>query len=203
MDVLILDSELAVRVIQDRKRKGYDRYDEVWDGVYVLRSFPTDDQLKLIEQFRHVMDEAVYGSIFAPVNVSDKRRRGWERNYRVVDLAVILRESRAKEYSAHFSGGPDFLIEMEHEGSATPERLPFFGHIGVNEVLVINRHKRTLRLLRHDGQGLVLVRPSLFKGRQWLASRVLPLAFRQVRSKGAPRTQVRRTDGKPGGLWTV
>ena len=39
-------------------------------------------------------------------------------------------------------------------------------------------------------------------GKEWLVSDVLPLAFRQTRSKGAPRTQVRRTDGKPG-LWTV
>ena len=39
-------------------------------------------------------------------------------------------------------------------------------------------------------------------GKEWLVSAVLPLAFRRTVRKGTPRTQVRRTDGKPS-LWTV
>jgi hypothetical protein len=80
--------------------------------------------------------------------------------------------------------------------------VPFYGKIGVRELLIIHRDKRTLRLLRSAGEELVLVKPSAFDGKEWLVSEVLPLAFRRTVSKGVPRTQVRRTDGKPG-RWTV
>ena len=80
--------------------------------------------------------------------------------------------------------------------------MPFYGKIGVRELLIIHRDKRTPRLLRLEGEELVLVKPSPLKGKEWLVSAVLPLAFRRTVSKGTPRTQVRRTDGKPG-LWTV
>jgi hypothetical protein len=69
-------------------------------------------------------------------------------------------------------------------------------------LLIIHRDKRTLRLLRLDGDELVLVEPSLFEGKEWLVSDVLPLAFRRSAVKGTARTQVRRTDGQPE-LWTI
>jgi hypothetical protein len=69
-------------------------------------------------------------------------------------------------------------------------------------LLIIHRDNRTLRLLRHDGQELVLVQPSAFEGKQWLVSEVLPLAFRRITSKGVARTIARRTDGEQG-AWTV
>jgi hypothetical protein len=53
-----------------------------------------------------------------------------------------------------------------------------------------------------EAEELVLVEPSLLEGKSWLVSVVLPLAFRRTLSKGTPRTQVQRTDGKPG-RWTV
>ena len=51
-------------------------------------------------EFRQVMGEVVRPRIVAPVNVSVKRRRGWEQNYRVADFAVILPDSRAVDYPA-------------------------------------------------------------------------------------------------------
>ena len=46
------------------------------------------------------------------------------------------------------------------------------------------------------------VHQKLLDDKEWLVSEVLPLAFRRTVRKGAPRTQVRRSDAKPG-LWTV
>ena len=80
--------------------------------------------------------------------------------------------------------------------------MPFYGKIGVREMLIIHRDKRTLRLLRLEGEELVLVKPSLLEGKEWLVSDVLPLAFRRTTIKGVVRTRVRRTDDKPG-VWIV
>ena len=130
------------------------------------------------------------------------RRKGWEYNHRVPDLLVVLNNSWAIDCGTHFCGGPDFLVEIQGPGDDTEEKVPFYGKIGVRELLIIHRDKRTLRLLRLEGEELVLAQPALLEGKEWLVSEVLPLAFRRTVTKGRPRTQVRRTDGKPG-RWAV
>ncbi len=80
--------------------------------------------------------------------------------------------------------------------------MPFYSKIGVRELLIIHRDKRTLRLLRLEAEELILVKPAPLEGKEWLVSTVFPLAFRRSVSKGKPRTQVRRTDDKPE-RWTV
>jgi hypothetical protein len=81
-------------------------------------------------------------------------------------------------------------------------QVPFCGKIGVRELLIVHRDKRTLRLLRLEGEEIVLVKPTSIAGKEWLLSQVLPLAFRRTVRRGTARTQVRRTDGESG-LWTV
>jgi Uma2 family endonuclease len=135
------------------------------------------------------------------VNVSD-RGRDWKKNYRVPDLVIVLKNSRAVSHGTHVQGGPDFLVEIESPGDDSEEKVPFYGQLGVRELLLIDRDKRTLRLLRLEGQELVLVPASPLAGKRWLVSAVLPLAFRRKTEGGKPVTEVRRTDGPPG-LWVV
>jgi len=202
---LVLDAGFLDIMIEERKSKGIDRYDEVWEGMYVMPSMPTNAHQLLVSDLdaicREVVKKEGLGQTYPGANVSD-RRKGWTTNYRVPDLLVVFNTSGAIDCGTHFFGGPDFLVEIESPGDDTEEKIPFYSQIGVRELLIIHRDKRTLRLLRHDGHELVLVSPSELEGKEWLLSEVLPLAFRPTRSKGAPRTQVRRTDGKPG-LWTV
>jgi hypothetical protein len=99
-------------------------------------------------------------------------------------------------------GGPDFLVEIESPGDDSEEKVPFYGRLGVRELLLIHRDKRALRLLRLEGQELVLVGASPLEGKRWLVSAVLPLAFRRKIQRGQPATEVRRTDRQPG-LWNV
>jgi hypothetical protein len=46
--VLIRDAGLFNRLIQERKQKGIDSHDEVWDGVYVMPSMPTLEHQELV-----------------------------------------------------------------------------------------------------------------------------------------------------------
>ena len=99
-------------------------------------------------------------------------------------------------------GGPDFLVEIRSPGDDTDKKLPFYSQIKVRELLVIHRETRELRLYRHDGQQLVLVKPADFQGKKWLVSEVVPLAFRRKVYRSGPLTEVQRTDGQPGN-WIV
>jgi Uma2 family endonuclease len=203
--LLIRDAGLADQLIQERKRKGIDLYDEVWEGMYVMPSMPNNAHQLLVgdldDIFREVAKKAGLGQSYPGANVSD-RRKGWEHNYRVPDLLVVLNDSRAIDCDTHFCGGPDFLVEIQSPGDDTEEKVPFYAKVGVRELLIVHRDNRALRLLRLEGDELVLVKPSLLDGKEWLVSTVLPLAFRRKTRGGKPVTEVRRTDGKPG-LWTV
>jgi Uma2 family endonuclease len=203
--LLIHDTGVSEQLIQERKRKGLDLYDEVWEGMYVMPSMPNNAHQLLVGDlgaiFHTVVKQPGLGQGYPGANVSD-RRKDWEHNYRIPDYLVVLNDSRAVDCNTHFFGGPDFLVEIQSPGDDTEEKVPFYGKIGVRELLIIHRDKRTLRLLRLQGDELVLVTPSLLDGKEWLVSEVLPLAFRRTVVKGVPRTQVRRTDGQPG-LWTV
>jgi Uma2 family endonuclease len=203
--MVIRDSDVCDALIRERKRKGLDLYDEVWDGVYVMPSMPTLEHQELVHSLGVISDTVVrrpgLGKVYPGANVSD-RAASWKKNYRVLDLVIVLKDGRAVCRSTHVQGGPDFLVEIESPGDDTEEKVPFYGKIGVRELLIIHRDERTLRLLRLHGEELVLVKPTSLAGKDWLVSEVLPLAFRRMVRQGTPRTQVRRTDGKTG-LWNV
>jgi Uma2 family endonuclease len=201
----ILDDDVLDSLLEERKRLGIDLYDEVWEGMYVMPSMPTTTHQKIVADFSDVFTIVVkhpgLGDHYPGANVSD-RRRGWKENYRVPDIVVVLKNNKAIDCDTHFMGGPDFLIEIESPGDDTEDKVPFYSKIGVRELLIIQRDKRTARLLRHDGEDLLEVQPSSLDGKQWLVSEVLPLAFRRTTSKGVARTEVRRTDGQPGS-WII
>jgi Uma2 family endonuclease len=203
--VLVKDAEQADALIQERKRIGADRYDEVWDGVYVMPSMPNLEHQALVVDLSTIFVEVVkrpgLGQVYPGANVSD-RGSDWQTNYRVPDVVVMLAGNRAVRHGAHIQGGPDFLVEVESPGDDSEEKVPFYGDLGVRELLLIHRDKRTLRLLRLAARELVLVQPSMLEGKRWLVSTVLPLAFRRTTQGGKPVTEVRRTDGQPG-LWTI
>jgi Uma2 family endonuclease len=202
---LILDADQLDALIEERKRLGIDLYDEVWEGMYIMPSMPNSDHQQLVDDLGDVLTEVVKkpgkGKKYQGHNISD-RKRGWTDNFRIPDLVVILNNSKAIDCKTHMFGGPDFLVEVESPGDDTEDKVPFYSKIGVRELLIIHRDKRTVRLLRHDDEDLLEVRPILLEGKQWLVSEVLPLAFRRTTSKGIARTEVRRTDGQPGN-WII
>src|SRR5256714_2607764 len=114
--LLIRDAGLFDQLIQERKRKGIDLYDEVWEGVYVMPTMASPEHQDLVHDLDAILDGIVkrpgLGKVYPGVNVSD-RRTNWKKNYRVPDLAVVLKTGRAVICSNHVFGGPDFVVEIE------------------------------------------------------------------------------------------
>ncbi len=197
---LILEPSLVRKLIRDRQTRGIDRYDEVWDGVYVMPPLASNPHQGLMADMYLTVREVVprdRGEVFPGANVSD-RREGWEKSFRAPDVVVVLKEGRAIDCGTHWFGGPDFLTEVKSPGDDTEKKIPFYGKIKVRELLVIHRDTRHLSLYRHDGKQLVLVGQSSRDASEWLKSEIVPLEFRWKASKKGPRTEARRTDGKKG-----
>jgi len=198
----VLNPGVSEEVIRQRRRLGQDRKDEVWNGEYMLMPDPTIEHQRLVKLLMALLAEVVEsegrGEAFPGTNVSD-RREGWKYNFRAPDIVVVLNDGRAINCDTHWYGGPDFLVEIQSPRDKSEEKIPFYAELGVRELLLIHRDSRRLRLLRHDGTGLI---PVDADAKKWLTSEVVPLAFRRAASGKKPRTDVRRTDSTAG-RWVV
>jgi Uma2 family endonuclease len=202
---LVLDNIVSRQVIRDRKERGIDGPDEVWDGVYVMSPEASLDHQDLAGQFIAILSEVVkkrgFGRVQPGANVSD-RRTNWKRNYRVPDIVVVLKDGRAVDCNTHWFGGPDFLIEIESPDDDIDKKLAFYSKIAVRELLIIDRDTRALRLFRYSIKEMSLVAQSGPVRAGWIFSTVLPLAFRWRSNRPKPRIHIKRTDGKSG-HWVV
>lgn len=198
MRVLINDPLYAAHVRAEREATDGARWDEVWDGVYVIVPFP--DILHqhlashLTEPFFAVVEKSPECRVYAGINVSD-READWLENVRVPDVAVVLEGSAAQDCDTHYCGGPDFLVEILTPNDCAREKLPFYAKVGVRELLIVDRAPWALELYRLDAGRLELVGTSTPDRQDPLTSAVMPLTFRLIPGAERPQIEVARTDG--------
>jgi Uma2 family endonuclease len=196
--VLVLEPWMQRKLIRQRRKSGADRWDEVWDGVYVIPPLADVEHqylgTTLAAVFLSVLGFSGLDKVYAGVNVSD-RDKNWKRNYRCPDVAVILRGGRAIIRGPKAVGGPALAVEVVSPRDRTRERIPFYAKIGTRELLVIDRKPWALELYRLEGDQMRLVGRSTLEQPETLASTVVPLTFRLVPGDPQPRIEVRRSDG--------
>lgn len=192
------------RMIRERRRFGGDQYDEVWDGVYVMSPLADNEHQSLATDLVFVFKLAVRGAarIFAGCNVSDRPKR-WEKNYRCPDVAVFLPGNPAHDRKTHWYGGPDFAVEVMSRNDRTREKFDFYFKVGVQELLLVDRHPWRLELYRRDENVWNLVgRSALGTGAATvLQSKVLQRSFRLVKGPSRPQIEVSRST--PRKRWLV
>jgi Uma2 family endonuclease len=182
------------RLLRARRRCGGDRYDEVWDGVYVMSPLADNEHQRL----GFTLASSIYtglGSrediqVFPGCNVSS-RPRGWKKDYRCPDVAVFLPGNPAVDKKTHWYGGPDFVVEIISPYDRSREKFDFYAKVGVRELKFVARRPWSLELYRRDGQRWDLVGkadPSPVS--PMLSSEVLSLGFRLVPGTERPRIEV-------------
>jgi Uma2 family endonuclease len=193
MAILIRDPLLGEDVLAERQRRGADRYDEVWEGVYVMPPMPNNEHQQLVMCLGAVLQDVVgwtgQGTVCPGVNVSD-RDQDWRQNYRVPDVAVFLRGGTAQNRDTHWVGGPDFVVEITSPADDTRDKLPFYGQVGVRELLLIDRDPWRLELYRLQGRQLTLAGQATAEQPAALASTVVPLSFNLRPGAGRPLLEV-------------
>jgi Uma2 family endonuclease len=198
MTAMILDERMTDRLIAERQRLGLDRYDEVWDGVYVMSPPPNILHQKLVDRLREVLNAcrpSRADTVVSGVGVSPLAA-GWEHNYRVPDVSVVLTGNPIIDHGTHYQGGPDLVVEVRSGGGdRVQDKFDLYAELGVREVLVVERDTREPALFRLGRKKLARVRPTDVDGQPWLVSQVLPLAFARAEGKGGPRLLTRRTSG--------
>lgn len=204
MPMLYLDEQVAAETIAKRKALGIDRWDEVWDGVYIVPSLPNNEHQELQALFLMPLLETVsapgLGYVAAGVNVTD-RHPDWEENYRGPDVVVYLKTTKAINHGTHWLGGPDFLVEIISPSEDPMAKFDFYAKVKSQEVMIVERDPWAIELYRLKGKKLVLAGRSDEAKPAVVASTVLPLTFKLV--PGKPRLRIEVTHPKTKKTWLV
>ena len=160
MTLLVTDPDLRRRLLAERRASGADRYDEVWEGVYVMSPLAGDDHQRVVMRLASILDQIVgesgLGEVRPGVNVSD-RIKGWKQNYRCPDVAVRLEGGRARILKNHWFGGPDFAVEIISPRDRSRKKFGFYADVKVHELLLVARRPWCLELYRRRGDQWDLV----------------------------------------------
>ncbi len=202
--LMVNDPMIASRLIAERKAQQADRYDEVWDGVYIMSPMANNEHQGLATELAIVIGTAVdwqgIGQTLSGANVSD-RRDDWTKNYRVPDVLVFSGKTSAEDCGSHWLGGPELAIEIFSPGDRTLEKLDFYAKVGTQELLVIDRDPWQLTLYRSNAEAaqdqprcLRSVASSTMANTTRIEVQTFPLAF--MLSSNPRSIEVSHADGK-------
>ncbi len=198
MTVLIENPAQEQNFIEQRRRLGIDRHDEVWNGVYIVSPDPNNEHQQIVSRLCHCFLDSVeiegLGLVYVGGNVTDQDD-DWTKNYRCPDVAVFLRGTTAQDRGTHWLGGPDFAVEVISKGDRSRQKFDFYAAVGTRELLLIDREPWALELYRLEGSSYILVGKSEPGRPDVLTSAVLPLSFRLAEGQPRPTIEVRHADG--------
>jgi Uma2 family endonuclease len=205
MPTLVTDARTEEELIEQRRAWGGDKFDEVWDGVYVMAPLANTEHQEIVSGLNTAFSIALAGlsgvQVFPGINVSD-RRDDWEKNYRCPDVAVILPGSKAVDCGPFHLGGPDFLVEVASDYDRSREKFEFYGRVGVRELLIVDRNPWLLELYRLAGSDLTLVGRKFPTSHHPLGSEVLPLTFGLL-ERLSSRPQIEVVHGETNQRWVI
>jgi len=127
-------------LLERRWQVGQDRYDEAWDGIYVMNPAPSYEHQRLAQQLAVLLDplaqepglEAVAGG----VNLGD------ENSYRIPDASLHRRGSGGTYVSS-----AALVVEIRSPGDDTDQKIPFYAERGVDDGLIVDSRKRKVEWL--------------------------------------------------------
>jgi Uma2 family endonuclease len=195
MTTLIGDPELAQRLIAERQANGHDKYDEVWDGVYLMSPMANPEHQKIVGKLTAILTELIeargLGEVHPGGNVSG-RDDDWTKDYRCPDVLVFLKENPAECREAYWFGGPDLAVEVVSVGDRAYDKLPFYAKVNTREVLIIDRQPWMLTLYRNQQGTMIEAGRSTVENRLPLASTIVPVSFEMSDDDaGRPQIEVR------------
>ena len=198
MVALLNDPYLQRQLVRRRRAWGADRYDEVWDGIYIVNSPPNNQHQDLVGRLASICQYLIFdsglGRVHPGCNVTDRPTK-WKQNYRIPDVAVFLNETKALDKGSHWLGGPDLAFEIVSPRDKSREKLEFYAKVGTRELLILDRDPWSLELYRLSEGTLALVGRSTLDQPDLLKTEVAPLTWQIISGEERPMVEVIHTAG--------
>jgi Uma2 family endonuclease len=136
--------EVSDYMLQERKRSGADRWDEMWKGVLHMTAAPSKRHTRLQVQMHNWLGEYWArprgNQVDLLVNVASVG--GWPHDYRIPDLVLLTPDRFSIDHEDYYEGAPTVVVEIRSPGDETWDKLAFYANLGVPEVWVVDRDTR-------------------------------------------------------------
>lgn len=190
--VHLREEELA-----DRRTKGLDRWDEMWEGVLHMTPAPSVEHQRMLDEMieflRPRLRAARRGILVSGINVF--RDAGSSPDYRIPDLTFVAAGREQILQSEGVRGeGPDAVIEIRSPDDETYDKLPFYAALAVREAIVCDRDSKEPKVFRLAGSHYVVLQPDQ---EGWVRSEVLGIRLRRL---AGPQPRLRIEDAADSSL---
>lgn len=173
MKAVMLD--VPKELLEERRRKGHDRFDEMWDGVLHMVPQPSSEHQSLASDLHLALGPVGRERGMKSFYETGLYRPGaTQRDYRVPDMMFAL---PAQISPRGVDGACELVIEILSPDDETYEKLPFYAELGVREVFVVKPGDRTFELYVLRGGRYILVSPD---ESGTVRSQVLGVAFTTI-----------------------
>lgn len=144
MQQVVMPETMLEALLEERRRLGLDRRDEVWDGVVHMAPSPSRVhsriQVKLVQILAPIA-ERQHLELFVELDMMDPVKG--EQDYRQPDITIAdpaLTSSRAIQPGAHVA------IEIVSANEDARAKLPFYARQRVQEVWLLDPRARTIEV---------------------------------------------------------
>ncbi len=179
MPMRAIFAEIPTHLLDERRRRGVDRWDEMWEGVLHMPPAPSRDHQDFEHQLhawlRQTWARPLGNRVHHQINLA--MFGGWPDNYRIPDLLLLRPDRFHIDHNVYFEGAPTVAVEIHSPGDEAREKLEFFAELRSPEVWIIDRDSRLLELftLQDDDYHREVASSS-----DWLLSRATGIEFRHV-----------------------
>jgi hypothetical protein len=129
--------------IAEREALGIDRFDEVWDGVYVMVPPPASLHQRLECLLQPVLKPLAEARGLEVIHETGMFGEAGLRNFRVPDLCVA---PPAVISERGIERGATLAIEILSRRWYDLAKLPFYAHCGVREVWLLGQASRSIEV---------------------------------------------------------
>jgi len=142
-------ANVSDNLLQERRRTGADRWDEIWNGVLHMPPAPNREHQRLEFQLESWLynhwAQPQGNEVYHQINLAS--HGGWpNRDYRVPDLVLLTPDRSHIDHNEYFEGAPLVVIELRSPDDESYEKLKFYARLGVPEVWIIDRDTRAPEL---------------------------------------------------------
>lgn len=139
MRTLVLDPPTAGLngVLENRRRSGLDRMDEIWEGVYHMVPAPSGPHSTIESRLHRLLGplaDSAGLTMSGQCNIGES-----EQDFRVPDGAL-----HRSPPTGVWNATAALAIEVVSPGDESWEKLPFYAAHRVDEVLIVDPRKRTV-----------------------------------------------------------
>jgi len=154
IDMKAVVVEVPEALVEERRRTGADRWDELWEGELHMVPLPSGLHQRLGGELFAVLLPLAKARGLAGAYEAGLYRPGTDLDYRVADH-VYARAELATERGV--DGPAEVVVELRSPGDETYDKLDFYADLGVGEVIVVHPAVRTVELFVLRGGRHVLV----------------------------------------------